>query len=139
MSIVKPIADTQYQDSLKQALALQLACASVGFDWPSAEPVFEKVIEELEEIKEAIANPNKKQADIAEEMGDLLFVCVNLSRHLAIDPSEALVNANQKFANRFAFIEERLSAQNKAAEDCSLEALEALWQDAKNAKINDGK
>jgi len=135
-SILSEFAETtnnniQSNSHLHDANAIQLKCAQVGFDWPNAVPVFDKIMEELEEVKEAIANPNKNKADVEEELGDLLFACVNLCRHLNVSPDDAISFANQKFVKRFQQIELILQAQGKHTEDQSLDNLEALWQSVK--------
>ena len=135
-SILSEFAETTNNNSqsnshLHNANAIQLKCAQVGFDWSDAIPVFDKIIEELEEVKEAIANPNKNKADVEEELGDLLFACVNLCRHLHVSPDAAISFANQKFVKRFQQIELILQAQGKNTEDQSLDNLEALWHSVK--------
>ena len=117
--------------SLKRAQKLQKRAARVGFDWPSIEPVFEKINEEIEEVKVEINN-NNKQAQ-TEEMGDLIFSCVNLSRHLDIDAEEALRHSNKKFEKRFAIVENKMAEQNKDMRCCDIEELENAWQVAKNS------
>lgn len=115
--------------ALKRSQKLQKRAARKGFDWPDIQPVFNKINEEINELQEAIEE--KDSAHIEEEMGDILFACVNLSRHLNMDAEEALRKSNQKFIKRFACIEKKLSQTNKAMEDCSLDELEALWHEAK--------
>ena len=89
----------------------------------------DKLQEELDEVLEAMAEGD--QAHIAEEVGDLLFVAVNLARHLKVEPEAALRAANRKFERRFRFIEQALRAAGKAMDDCPLEELDALWGEAK--------
>ncbi|WP_375636043.1 nucleoside triphosphate pyrophosphohydrolase [Bartonella sp. MR90HLJMH] len=120
----------QIQPANQEALALQEAAAKVGFDWKKSDKVFEKIEEELEELKEAIKN--KQNSEIEAEFGDLYFILLNLARHLAIDPQKALKKTNIKFRNRFAYIEEKLSTQSKTLTDASLNEMEALWKQAKN-------
>jgi ATP diphosphatase len=115
--------------ALSRAVKLQKRAAQVGFDWPEALPVVDKVREELDEVLEAMSE-NDPQA-IAEEIGDLLFVVTNLARHLKVDPETALRSANGKFERRFRFIEEALRAAGQPIENCSLEQLDALWGEAK--------
>ncbi|MGM0630994.1 MAG: nucleoside triphosphate pyrophosphohydrolase [Pseudomonadota bacterium] len=112
--------------SILKAAKLQKRAASVGFDWTEAEPVYAKVDEEIQEVKEAT-----DQDHIEEEIGDLLFAVVNLARHKQVNPEAALQRANEKFKSRFQNIEQRLSEQGKHATDCNLDELEALWQQAK--------
>jgi ATP diphosphatase len=118
--------------ALSRAAKLQKRTAQVGFDWPDALPVLDKVREELDEVLEAMSE-NDPDA-IAEELGDLLFVTVNLARHLKVDPENALRAANQKFERRFRFIEQALRESGRPIEDCDLETLDALWGEAKKAE-----
>ena len=115
--------------ALSRAIKLQKRAAQVGFDWPEALPVVDKVREELDEVLEAMSE-NDPEA-IAEEIGDLLFVVGNLARHLKVDPESALRAANGKFERRFRFIEQALREAGRAMQDCALEELDALWGQAK--------
>ncbi|WP_404402625.1 nucleoside triphosphate pyrophosphohydrolase [Idiomarina seosinensis] len=116
--------------SILKAAKLQKRASSVGFDWPEAEPVYAKIEEEIQEVKDAT-----EQEHIEEEVGDLLFAVVNLARHKQVNPERALQRANEKFKSRFQHIEQTLSQQNKQAGDSSLQELEALWQQAKKAGL----
>lgn len=118
--------------ALSRAAKLQKRAAHGGFDWPAPLPVVDKLHEELGEVLEAIAEGD--QAHIAEEVGDLLFVAVNLARHLKVEPEAALRAANQKFERRFRFIEQALRGEGRRMEDCPLEELDALWGEAKRAE-----
>jgi MazG family protein len=118
--------------ALSRAAKLQKRAAQVGFDWPEALPVVDKVREELGEVLEAMSE-NDPQA-IAEELGDLLFVVVNLARHLKVDPENALRAANGKFERRFRFIEQALREAGRPIEHCDLDELDALWGEAKKAE-----
>jgi len=115
--------------ALKRAQKLQKRAATVGFDWPDADRVLEKVDEELGEVRDAIMHND--QSAIDEEVGDLLFVCTNLGRKLKVDVEAATRSANAKFERRFRHIETRLDAQNRTTSDASLEEMEALWDEAK--------
>ncbi|MBX8573311.1 nucleoside triphosphate pyrophosphohydrolase [Pseudomonas cichorii] len=115
--------------ALSRAVKLQKRAAQVGFDWPAALPVVDKVREELDEVLEAMAE-NDAQG-MAEEVGDLLFVVVNLARHLKVDPETALRSANGKFDRRFRFIEQALHQAGRPIEDCTLDEMDALWGEAK--------
>jgi nucleoside triphosphate diphosphatase len=115
--------------SLSRAIKLQKRAAQVGFDWPEALPVIDKVREELDEVLEAMSE-NDQEA-ITEEIGDLLFVVGNLARHLKVDPETALRAANGKFERRFRFIEQALREAGRNMEDCALDELDALWGEAK--------
>ena len=119
--------------ALLRAEKLQKRAASVGFDWDSAARVLEKVAEEAQEIVEAQASgaaPKK----LEDEIGDLLFVVVNLARHLKVDPEKALRATNAKFVRRFRAIESGLAKRGKTPAEASLDEMEALWQDAKKAE-----
>jgi ATP diphosphatase len=120
--------------ALSRAAKLQKRASGVGFDWPAALPVLDKVREELDEVLEAMASGD--QAAIGDEVGDLLFSVVNLARHLKIDPENALRGANRKFERRFRFIEQALRDTHRPIEDCTLEDLDALWGEAKRQEHN---
>lgn len=115
--------------ALNRAVKLQKRAAQVGFDWPEALPVLDKVREELDEVLEAMSIGD--QVAVEEELGDLLFSVANLSRHLKVDPETALRGANAKFERRFRFIEQSLRENGQAMENCTLEELDALWSRAK--------
>lgn len=116
--------------ALSRALKLQKRAASVGFDWDSSARVLDKLVEEAHEIVEA-QEAGLPQEKLAEEVGDLLFVAVNLARHLKVDPEVALRGANDKMIRRFRFIEAGLAAEGRTTEEASLDEMEALWQKAK--------
>ncbi len=111
---------------------IQNRAASHGFDWPEAEPVFDKVREELREVHEAWQSGD--QAHIQEEVGDLLLVVVNLARHLKVNPEIALKEASKKFTRRFHYIERQIEASGRVLRDCQLEELDALWHEAKRVQ-----
>lgn len=115
--------------ALSRAAKLQRRAANVGFDWADATPVVAKIQEELDEVREAMANG--QAAQVAEEVGDLLFVMVNLARHLRVDAEDALRQANAKFERRFRYIEDALKAQGRTPQEASLEEMDALWDAAK--------
>ena len=118
--------------ALLRAEKLQNRAARVGFDWPTVEPVFEQVLEEAAELREAAASETA-ESTVLEEVGDLLFACVNLARHLAVDPEAALRGANAKFAARFRHVESALAASGSSAEKSDLAELNRLWEEAKCA------
>ena len=118
--------------ALMRAVKLQNRAAEVGFDWPSAVTVTDKIAEESRELAEAA--DSRDHAKIAEEFGDLLFAMANLARHLKLDPEDALRAANAKFVRRFKVIEAGLRAKGRTPEEASLEEMEALWQEAKKAE-----
>ena len=108
---------------------IQDRAAQHGFDWPEIEPVFAKVDEELAEVHEAWLSGDQKH--VQEELGDLLFVVVNLARHLNVNPEIALREASQKFGRRFNYIEQQLADSGRELLDCELAELDALWNQAK--------
>jgi ATP diphosphatase len=117
--------------ALTRALKLQKRAGRVGFDWTDAPPILDKIAEELAELQSEMAAPARDPARLADELGDLLFACTNLARHLAIDPESALRGTNAKFERRFRRVEALLAADGKRPEQVSLDAMEALWQQAK--------
>jgi MazG family protein len=119
--------------ALMRAVKLQKRAAEVGFDWPSLEPVLGKAGEEMAELQEAIAAQDDR-AKIEEEFGDLLFVMANVARHLKIDPEAALRRANAKFVRRFRSIEQALARVGRRCEDATLEEMDRLWDEAKDAE-----
>ncbi|MCP4281047.1 MAG: MazG family protein, partial [Alteromonas sp.] len=137
--------------ALMYAQKLQKVCAKVGFDWPDAAPVIEKVREEVEEIQQELdfkqraqgalntgvaplnsGVPDNQQA-IEEEIGDALFAMVNLARHCKVDADTALRNASNKFANRFKGVERLAAEQGDKLDALTLDEMEALWQQVKQS------
>jgi MazG family protein len=116
--------------ALARALKLQKRAARVGFDWPEAVQVFDKIDEELSEIKEEIESGSDPRR-VEDEIGDLLFVVVNLARHLHVDPESALRHANGKFERRFRAMEQALAADDQPFDQRSLKDMEAAWQTVK--------
>jgi len=113
--------------ALTRALKLQNRAARVGFDWPDVSHVLDKMLEEAQELAEARHSlPVEKQS---EEFGDLLFVMVNLGRHLGLDAENSLRNSNAKFIRRFNYIEEQLKARNNTVQEASLEEMDAIWNE----------
>lgn len=121
---------------LSKAMKVQKKCAKYGFDWDSIGPVVEKVHEEIDEVMEEAVQVTVDQDKLEEEMGDLLFAVVNLSRHLKCEPETALQKANLKFMRRFRAIESIVNQQGKALEDFSLDELEDFWQQVKSTEKN---
>ena len=119
--------------ALTRAQKLQNRAARVGFDWPQAAQVLDKIGEEVGELRAAIANGAEAER-LADELGDILFGYVNLARHLGVDPEEALRGCNAKFARRFRHIEGALAAAGRTPEVASLSEMEALWQEAKKGE-----
>ena len=122
---------------LLKANRIQAKAAHVGFDWPkrSPEPLFNKLDEEINELKEA-ADENDPE-HIAEELGDVLFMTVNLARRLGVDPDAALNTVCEKFKKRFEFMENKARENNKNLSDYSLEELDEFWNEAKRIR-NEG-
>ena len=118
--------------ALTRALKLTRRAGRVGFDWPSVKEVLDKLDEELKELTDEIDRGDAQAA--REELGDLLFVCANLARKLDVDPEEALRGANAKFVRRFTSIERSLAAQGRTPEQATLEEMEDLWREAKQAE-----
>lgn len=115
--------------ALMRAQKITSEAAKVGFDWEGAESVMAKVEEELGEFREALAKGDPE--GVRDEIGDILFSIVNLSRHLNINSEEALRSTNRKFEERFLYIEERLREQGKSPATSTLEEMDALWEEAK--------
>ena len=120
--------------ALTRAEKLTKRAARVGFDWPDAEAVLEKLAEEVAELRAELAAEKLQIERVADETGDLLFVLANLARKLKIDPEAALSAANQKFTRRFGFVEQALLSEGKSPADSSLLEMEALWARAKDAE-----
>lgn len=117
--------------ALTRAAKLQKRAARVGFDWPEVTPVLDKVLEELNEVKAEIAEGGSS-ARLEEEVGDLLFACTNLARHLRLEPETALRRANRKFERRFAQMEAFASQQGDCLSELNLDAWELLWEKVKD-------
>lgn len=117
------------QPALTEALKLQEQAARVGFDWSAAEPILDKIEEEIGELRQALAEGDSGR--ISDELGDLIFAVVNIGRHVKTDAENALRGTNTKFRRRFRHIETSLTASGETLEAASLERMEALWQAAK--------
>ncbi|MCG8378343.1 MAG: nucleoside triphosphate pyrophosphohydrolase [Proteobacteria bacterium] len=120
--------------AIQHAKKLQKRAATVGFDWTESAEIVAKIREELGELEQEILNQENSDG-ITEEMGDLLFCCINLSRHLHVDPELALRQTNEKFVKRFNFIEESLARSNKSLKEATLEEMDALWNESKSRFI----
>lgn len=119
--------------ALTRALKLQKRAARVGFDWPSTDEVIAKIVEEAKELEEA--RDTLGPEELAEEFGDLLFVMVNLGRHLGLDPEACLRATNTKFTRRFNYIEDKLEVDGRSPHQSDLAEMDALWNEAKALKI----
>lgn len=117
------------QPALTEALKLQEQAARVGFDWSAAEPILDKIEEEIGELRQALAEGRSES--ISDELGDLIFAMVNIGRHVKVDAENALRGTNTKFRRRFRHIETSLAASGETLEAASLERMEELWQAAK--------
>jgi ATP diphosphatase len=141
--------------ALLEAFKLSSRAAHVGFDWPNIESLLEKLQEEAAELKQnlkdfpapgprpaqrGIAGSGKQQvpeelkARLEDEVGDLLFVLVNVARYLGLDPESALRKTNRKFKQRFNYVEEQVRARGRKLEQSSLDEMEELWQASKALK-----
>jgi len=121
-------------DALEQAWHMQTRAAEVGFDWPDISGPMAKLHEELHEIEEALAKGDRVHA--ARELGDLLFSAVNLSRFLQVPPGAMLRETNARFAARFEEVERRVRLGGKTLQSCSLQELDAVWDEVKRASCD---
>jgi uncharacterized protein YabN with tetrapyrrole methylase and pyrophosphatase domain len=139
--------------SLMEAYKISSRVANVGFDWPNIEGLFDKLHEETGELRENLKEypapgpqpesaagvagargakiPEELRARLEDEVGDLLFVLVNIARYLSLDPESALRQTNRKFRRRFQYLEERLHQQGSKPADATAEQMEQLWQESK--------
>ncbi len=117
--------------ALTRAQKIGSRCAKVGFDWPKWQGALAKVREEVAEVEVAIAADEK--TEMHNELGDLLFACVNLARKIGVDAENALVDASLRFDQRFAMVEDLLAAQGKTPSQSTLDEMDALWNQAKQA------
>ena len=119
--------------ALVKAMRIQEKARGVGFDWEKKEQVWDKVIEEMNEFKQASESNN--QPAMQHEFGDLLFSLINYSRFININPEEALETTNKKFIKRFQFLEEEIKKEGKKIEDLSLVELDEFWNKAKSMNL----
>jgi MazG family protein len=115
--------------ALVEAQQIASRAAGVGFDWENPEQVIDKLHEELAEFNEA--RRNTAPAELEDELGDMLFVIVNLARFVKVDPEQALRRTNAKFRERFGYIERKLAEQGRTLQEATVDEMEALWQEAK--------
>jgi tetrapyrrole methylase family protein/MazG family protein/ATP diphosphatase len=116
--------------ALSRAFFLTSKASEVDFDWQTPEEVLKKVKEEIEELETAL--PEKKEQKMADEIGDIIFGIVNLSRHLGIEPEQALRRSNKKFVSRFEHIETVLQKKGKSLKEATLDEMDKIWEEAKN-------
>jgi MazG family protein len=116
---------------LLEAHQLTTKAARVGFDWPSLKEVFEKLAEEIGELEVEVAADPRNEQRLAGEVGDVLFVLVNIARKLGVEPEIALKATNRKFRSRFGHVEQRATEQSRSLGEMTLEEMDALWNEAK--------
>ena len=119
--------------ALQKAHQIQKRAARAGFDWPDIDAVFDKLHEEIDEVKDAIRRNDEN--DIRDEIGDLLFSVVNVSRFLGHNPEELLNQNIKKFVSRFQYVEKEVHASGRAFKDFSLSELDSFWEEAKRIKV----
>jgi MazG family protein len=115
--------------ALVEAQQIASRAATAGFDWANVDQVFDKLHEEMAELKAAETQDQKE-----DELGDLLFVIVNIARFMKVDPEQALRRTNKKFRSRFGFVEQGLAAEGKTPQEATIDEMEALWQAAKKSE-----
>jgi len=133
MSLMDEIGSNQ--PAINRSFKIGKKARAVGFDWSETNGVFKKVFEEVDELKAAIESNNKDE--IENELGDLFFTLVSLSRHLNVNPENALRGANSKFIKRFRTMEHIAKTKNKSLDEMSSDELESLWQEAKENDRDD--
>ena len=133
MSLMDEIGSNQ--PAINRSFKIGKKARAVGFDWPETNGVFKKGFEEVDELKAAIESNNKDE--IENELGDLFFTLVSLSRHLNVNPENALRAANSKFIKRFRTMEHIAKTKNKSLDEMSSDELESLWQEAKENDRDD--
>jgi MazG family protein len=115
--------------ALARAQSVTRRASHLGFDWPDIEPVWRKIHEEIDELKNAAQSGDK--ARTGEELGDLLFSVVNLARFIDVEAEDVLAQTIDRFTRRFHYIEEQLHRKNKTFDQSSLEEMDRLWEEAK--------
>lgn len=121
-------------DPLQEALRLQREAAALGFDWQHVDELWDKLAEEMAELRVAA---QQGRAAATDELGDLLFMAVNIARHLEVDPAAALASTHRKFQRRFAHVTRNLEKLPPMGDPRRIVEMEALWQDAKRFEKND--
>ena len=127
----KPLLDAvpRAMPALVEAQQIASKAAGVGFDWDNVEQVMAKLDEEVDELRQA--RRGSDPAHIEDELGDMLFVIVNIARFLKVDPEQALRKTNAKFRRRFGYVEQQLAGRGRKLTDSNIEEMEELWQEAK--------
>jgi MazG family protein len=123
--------------AVMEAYQMTTKVSRVGFDWPDAAAVLEKLDEEVSELKQAVKREAHDHQEISEEIGDVFFVLVNVGRLLGVDSESALKGSNRKFRQRFRFIEDRLRERGMTPNDSTLEEMDGLWDEAKEREKAD--
>ncbi|MGD0916422.1 MAG: MazG nucleotide pyrophosphohydrolase domain-containing protein [Thermodesulfobacteriota bacterium] len=132
MSGIKKRSKVASRSPLSRAYDLTKRASRLGFDWPDIEGVLRKMDEELEELREAVSLQNRRK--IREEIGDLLFVLVNIARFLRINPEEALDKTIKKFISRFHYVEASLRKEGRSLHRSNIIEMDQLWEEAKRKK-----
>ena len=132
MTAKKKNAFPKSMPALARAQRVTEWASGFGFDWPSVDPVWNKIAEEWDELKTAVSSRDKNR--ISEETGDLLLSLVNLSRFLNVEAEHALSEAVDRFLRRFAYVETKIQARGKALSEATLEEMDAFWEEAKRAE-----
>jgi MazG family protein len=122
-------SDSGSNSAIYRARQIQKDAARFGFDWPDITPVFDKLDEELAELKQAFSTGDSDA--ISDELGDLLFVCINLARHAKVNAEMSLRNTNQKFLRRFAYVKQQMKKAGIEMDQRQLDAMEHFWQESK--------
>ena len=117
--------------AMTRAIKIQKKASHIGFDWQNANDIFPKIQEELQELTNELETQPLTQEKVEEELGDVLFTCVNLARKLKIDPEKALRHSNHKFCQRFKKMEQHYHHDRQKMEDASMAQLEQVWQSIK--------
>ncbi len=118
--------------ALHEAFQMTAKASRVGFDWPRLEDILAKLQEEADELLRA--SRQEGSSSVGDEVGDLLFVAVNIARALGVDPETALRRSNRKFERRFKYLESKIKGQGRELKDASLEEMDALWNEAKSTE-----
>jgi len=121
--------DSGSNSAIYRARQIQKDAAAFGFDWPDISPVFDKLEEELAELKHAFSTGDSQA--ISDEIGDLMFVCINLARHARVNAEMSLRNTNQKFLRRFAYVQQQMANAGIEMDQQQLEQMEHFWQESK--------
>ena len=123
-------------DALAHARAVQLAAASTGFDWPDVSGALDKLREEVDEFSRAVRDGTPARQ--REELGDIFFSAVNVSRFIGVDPAAALCETSRKFESRFERVCARIEQSGRTVGQCSLPDLDAVWEAVKGEENGEG-